>query len=517
MGTNSGFTQKFADAIVNVLNCFDRVIFKGYLPFGSDGHLNAFVDGQLRIRRMDFLPLVEKLSQTLVDHGKATAAAANVPYHYFEGKCRKETLIRTILKEHPVQEGLIAVLCCKEKARTVKLGKGNGRPWLYFTNVPHRVLYFYYLDPDFGIMHIRVQTYFPFTIQVYVNGHEWLAQQLLAQQLGFVQQDNAFTQLDHPEQAQEIADQFTHLAWPKILQRWATLVNPLLDSQPWLKGRSYYWVIDQAEFSTDVLFRSRAALAALYPRLLDHAVLQFSAADILAFLGRKLDPRFQGEVLTDCKKNRWPGARIKHRVKNNWLKMYDKFGLLLRIETVINQPREFRVRREGTRQGQVQMLWLPMNKGVSNFYHYQHVAQAANQRYLDALAAVDKPTVTAKQLDRLCEPVPYQGRHRRGLNLLRADEQKLFFAVMKGDHLLNGFRNRDLVEHLYARSTTDSCEQRRRTARTSRWIHLLRAHGLVAKIPHSYRYRVTAKGRALMSTAVHLRHRALEEKLKPTA
>src|SRR5581483_385283 len=115
------------------------------------------------------------------------------------------------------------------------------------------------------------------------------------------------------------------------------------------------WVIDQAEYSTDVLFKGRQALAGLYPRLLDHAALNFSAQDILGFLGRRLHPRFDGEVLTECKKDRWPGARVKHRVKNNWLKMYDKFGCVLRVETVINNPREFKVRRRVVRQGRRQM------------------------------------------------------------------------------------------------------------------------------------------------------------------
>src|SRR4051812_17553859 len=122
-----------------------------------------------------------------------------------------------------------------------------------------------------------------------------------------------------------------------------------------------------------------------YPRLLDHACINFQAQDILTFLGRRLHPRFDGEVLTDCKKDRWPGARIKHRVKNNWLKMYDKFGQVLRIETVINNPREFKVRRRVQRQGQSQKAWCPLNKGVAHLYHYHAVAPAGHARLPDAL------------------------------------------------------------------------------------------------------------------------------------
>jgi hypothetical protein len=365
-------------------------------------------------------------------------------------------------------------------------------------------------------MHVRLQTWFPFTIQVYVNGHDWLARQMVHQRLGFVQHDNAFTQLDAPAQAQRLADRFPRLPWVKILNRWARQVNPLL-GQSWLAKADYYWVIDQAEYSTDVLFRSRAELAELYPRLLDHACLHFSAQDILTFLGRRLHPRFDGEVLTDCKKDRWPGARIKHRLKNNWLKMYDKFGQVLRIETVINNPREFKVRRQVRRHGRSQMSWCPMNKGVANFYHYHDVARAANDRYLNALAVVDRPQANAKLLERISKPIRLGRRRHRGLNLLRVQEQTLFRAVLRGEHLVNGFRNRDIQAVLFPARPRDAAEQRRRTAHVSRQLRLLRAHGLIAKVPHAHRYRATTRGETLMSAAIYARFKLFPTELQDVA
>jgi hypothetical protein len=313
-----------------------------------------------------------------------------------------------------------------------------------------------------------------------------------------------------------LADRFPRLNWVKTLQAWAKRCNPLL-RQAWLGGGRYYWVIDQAEYSTDVLFKSRAALAQLYPRLLDHALLHFSADDILTFLGRRLHPCFDGEVLTTCKKDRLPGARIKHRVKNNWLKMYDKFGQILRIETVINQPREFKVRRWRIRQGRRQLVWCPMNKGVANFYHYQAVARAANGRYLDALAAAHLPTVARPDLDRVSQPTRFRGRRQRGLNLLAVAEQQLFLAVLRGDHRLQGVRNRDLAHALFPRPTTDPTERKRRTAHVSRRFLLLRAHGLLAKIPHTHRYRITAKGEDLMSAALYVRYKVFPKELDRVA
>jgi hypothetical protein len=516
MPATNPFLVKFASSIIAVLGCQDRVIFKGYLPFSNEAHLNRFVDHVLRIKRKDFLAFAQEKAERLVSNAQAFATREGAPYVYLQGRHRKEELVQQQLRERRLCEGLVCVLCCQETCRTVKLRYGDGRPRLVFTWRPQRVLYFYFLDPQFGLRHVRVQTWFPFTTQVYVNGHDWLARQLHAHGLGFEQHDNAFTQLEDPAQAQSLADRFPRLGWVKLLDRWARQVNPLL-GETWLKGQGYYWVIDQAEYSTDVLFKDRHALAELYPRLLDHACLHFSAQDILTFLGRRLHPCFDGEVLTDCKKDRLPGARIKHRVKNNWLKRYDKFGQVLRIETVINNPREFKVRRRVQRQGRSQMDWCPMNKGVANFYHYHEVARAANERYLTALAVVDRPQASVKLLDRVQKPARFGPRRRRGLNLLRLEEQKLFRAVLRGEHHVNGFRNRDLQAVLFPTRVGRVAEQRRRTAHVSRLLHLLRAHGLIAKVPHAHRYRVTTKGETLMSAALYARHKVFPKELQEVA
>jgi hypothetical protein len=514
MSTIPRFTQKFAASILSVLNCHDRLIFRGYLPFFNDARLNSFVDCQLKMRRKDFIPFLEARSEELVEHAKRMAGEH---YRFLQGDHNKETIIRRQINERKLTEGLVAVLCCMETCRGVKLRYAKKRPQLQFTKRPQRVLYYYYLDPDFGLMYVRVQTFLPFTVQVYVNGHDWLARQMAKKKIGFIQDDNAFTQLDDPVAAQRLADRLPHLPWVKTLNRWARLVNPLL-GQPWLRGfNKYYWVIDQAEYSTDVLFRRREDLQALYPRLVDHTLLHFSADDILRFLGRRLHPRFDGEVLTLGKKHRWPGSRVKHRMKNNWLKMYDKFGQILRIETVINQPREFRVRRRCTRKGISQMAWLAMNKGVANFYRYHEVALASNQRYLDALAVVDAPPVSERQLDRLSQPVSYHGRRRRGLNLMHMDEHKLFQAILRGEHRLNGFRNRDILNVLHPQTTRCAQERRRRVHRVSRQLQLLRAHGLITKVPRSHRYQISQKGEAIMTVAIRVRCKTFSQELPAVA
>lgn len=506
------FLAKHNDSIITTLGCFDRLLFKGYLPFGGDSHLNQFVD-RLNIRRKDFLPLVEPMSERLVQHAQAMCQQANAPYHYLQGKQRKEQLIDKIIRERKIETGLVAVLCVQETCRTVKLRYGKDRPKLEFAYRPQRVLYYYFLDRDFGRVHVRIQTWFPFTVQIYVNGHDWLARQMIRRKLGFTQCDNCFTAIDRPELAQQIADRFVNLAWRSRLNGWAKLVNPLLKEVKWLRGMEYRWVIDQAEFSTDVIFRSRQHLAELYPRLLDHAAVNFSAQDILTFLGRRLHGNFNGEVLTQCRKDREPGARIKHRMKENWLKMYDKGGLVLRVETVINNPREFKVRRRRTRNGQRRTVWCPMNKGIVNLGSYRQAMHASNVRYLEALSVVADPSPAYQQVTVVAQPKQVGPRRFAGFNPACRQDIQLFRAVLRGEHALHGFRNAHIraILHPPGETPRDAQEYRRQRAAICRQLQRLHVRGLLAKIPHSRRWKVTPLGERILGKIVQLYYHGLSQ------
>jgi hypothetical protein len=515
MKTLSHFVVKFSSLIVSVLSCFDRVIFKGHLPISYGSALEAFVDHVLKIRRDDFMAFADKQSETLVDHAQRMAQQSGAEYRFLQGTHRKDKLVEEILRRRPISEGLICILCCMECCGSFRRIVGKYCPRLVSARRQQRVLYFYYLDPELGLIHIRLQTWVPFPVQVYVNGHSYLAQQLLKRRLGFTQQDNAFTALDNPQAAQKLADSFVRQNWPKILNRLVRQVNPLMN-QRWFRSLSYYWVVDQAEYSTDLIFTSREALAGLYPGLVDHAAVNFSAKDILTFLGRRFHPRFDGEVLTHCQKDRWPGVRIKHRMKNNWLKMYDKFGLVLRIETVINNPREFRVRRLRTRGGRQEMAWCPMNKGVSNLYHYREVALGANKRYLDALSVVENPAPAYRLVEELTEPVVVSGRSHAGFNPAREADVRLFGAVLDGNHVVRGFRNTDIREALYG-STTDVGKRRRQSTAVGRMLKRLHVRGLIRKVPHSRRWHVSRKGHQVLGAVLQLYHHGIPVAARPAA
>lgn len=497
MKTVCSFVVKFASLISWTLSCFDRVIFKGHLPISRAAEFERFVDYTLKIRRADFLKTVgPKWSERLVEHSKQFARKDGRPWEYYAGDIDKDAWAKEQLARSPVVAGLVGVLCVMEACRTFKLAPGQDRPGFVARQVPQRVLYYYFVDKELGLMHVRLQTWAPFTCQVYANGHDYVARHLQKKGSAFEQVDNAFVQLADPAAAQRCADRFAKLPWPKILERYARRVNPLLHAE--LQGLSHYWVIDQAEYATDVRFTSQHALAGLFQRLLAFALLTFSPKKIFCYLGRKWHERFDGEVQTHYKSVREPGACIKHFMKRNWLKMYDKLALLLRVETVINQPGEFKVLRDCQhRDGTTSLGWFAMCKGVGNMHHYQSHALACNQRYLEALAAVDDPTPGYDDLKKLTEPQRHQGRSYAGFNPAREEEVRWFAAVLAGDHIAQGFRNQDIRAALYTEARRDP-QRQRHSAAVGRLLKRLQVRGLLAKVPRSRRWRVTDQGRRVM-------------------
>lgn len=505
------FLAKHADKITGVLSCFDRVLLRGHLPMAGTGYFATWLYSKkiaLNVQAppegwRNFKEVAPWFSGKRKDHAREFAAARPRPYTHLTARAPLEEHARALAAQDGITDGLVGVYGINETCRTFRVRYQEGGPKIGSDLRVGLVLYFYWMDREFGLRHVKLQTWLPFTMQVYVNGHEWLARKLRQQGIAFEKRDNAFTALADAERANRCGSGFWRRDWPKLLDGLARRVNPLLGD--WLAGQNYYWVIDQAELSTDVLFAHRAALARLRPRLYEHAALCFSAPQILTFLGRKYRESFQGEVKTQWHR-REPGAAVKHWMKRNALKMYDKDGRVLRIETVINDPKEFFVHRgRDKHDGTQEVGGFPMSKGVANLYRYAQVGQQANARYLEALAVVDDLGVGQRELDRRCAPVYYQGRNRRALQPLGRADQALFQATLRGAYALRGFRNGELAKQLYGAKPDDPVERRRQCGRVRRRISLLRAHGLVAKVPRCRRYRVTTRGQRFMSTAIHVR------------
>ena len=321
------FIVKHADKITGVLSCFDPILFKGYLRIGYPEGMEAFLNRR-GVLFKDFKSFALACSETL----KAQA--------------------RAIAQRDGVTTGLVCVFSAQESSNSFRLRYGEGRPRLTSCKPRCLCLYFYYLDRDFGLMHVRIPTWFPFTVQVCMNGHEWLARKMDRHGIDYTQVDNAFARIAEPQRAQRFADRFAKVKFPRVLE---------------------------------------------------------------------------------------------------------------------------------------------------------------------ALSVVDDPEKAYRLLHEVCRSAARNGRRRRGLNSLRQDDLALFSAVLRGEHFIHGFRNRDLSIQLGTPRAKDPRERTRHSARVTRLIQLLHAHHLIAKIPRSRRWRVTVRGATLMSAAVHLFHHHFPEAIAKDA
>jgi hypothetical protein len=294
----------------------------------------------------------------------------------------------------------------------------------------------------------------------------------------------------------------------------------------------YYWSTYQSEWATDIMFHSPAVLARLYPKLIHHGLTKFLSPDVMRFLGRNIPPsgnlhgNLQAEVVSNVK-HRPEGVRIKHWVGENSIKVYNKNqpcprapgpreASILRVETTINAVADFKTFRAPENKSDAAPSWQRMRKGVADLHRRAGVSQAANERYLDALASVENTTSLGELTARLCRPAKHKGRRVRALNPHAAGDAALFAAINRGEFALNGFRNRDLRGLLFSKTSRSKSECQRQTAAVSRKL-LLRAHHLIRKVPHTHRSHLTAAGRDVVTPLITACNTSAQELTKLAA
>jgi len=519
------FVAKHAGHVIGTLSGFDRLVFRGTMrALCSRSGLMSYL-WAVQVRLTDFAAHALMLTEQLKDASLSRARQIGRPVQYLTSAAStKEDIARRIAAAEHIDQGLICVLTAVEpcwsyeivRDRTSKRIEAEPR----YRKCLH--LYHYQIHPRFGFMSARIQTWLPFRIQICVNGREWLARSMDAAGLHYVQRDNCFTWLEHPERVQQLMDRQLRSDWPVLLNQIARSLNPLHNTMFAAFPMEYYWSTYQSEWATDVMFGKAATLAHLYPRLVQHGLTTFRSPDVMRFLGRKAPPggglprRLEAEVVSDVKR-RAEGVRIKHRVGENSVKMYDKQGSVLRVETTINDVEDFKTFRAPENRPDAEPSWQRMRKGVADLPRRAAVSQAANDRYLQALASVEDTTSLGELAAQLCRPVRYQGRRVRAINPYSSEDGALLAAISRGEFALNGLRNRDLRVLLFPKPARDQAEQKRQAAAISRKLRLLRAHRLIRKVPRTHRYLLTNAGRIAVTALIAARNASTQELTKMAA
>jgi len=487
--------ERFGEKLKGTLHCYDRVVISGNVQAWCYSKGMTHYLYQQNIRIFDYAKFAEPLRERIRTNAEALAKAAGVEIEFVRKKdFRKEARIQALLKERGETPGLVHILSAMEGCNSYKPwhDKKTGKTFLQADSGKCLHYYFYFVDEDLGLCYLRVPTWAPFRLQFYFNGHNWLATQLKANGIKFELLDNAFADLADFEKANELAQKLDIERLSQRLNALANLYCPVVAEQQ----MSYYWSLMQAEYATDLVFKDQETLQAFYPPLLETLTHAVKPADIATFLGRKLNGNYQGEIGNRFNKKRELGTRIKHQMGPASIKMYDKFGLILRIETTVNNVTFFKQYRQvEKRDGTSVMTWAPMKKTIFSLPPLQEVLLAANQRYLKFISAIATPEVGVEKLHHLAETKTENNHRYKGFNLFAEEDTCLFRTLLQGEFAISGFTNKQLRQYFANRSASQ----------ITRLIARLRVHGIIKKVAKGYKYYLTDLGRQSAAMTLKLR------------
>lgn len=487
------FTERYSDKILGVISCFDRVVITGTLLDICYAQGMAALLRRKNIRIFDYTKFAEPLREEIRENAEKIARDSGLEIEFIRRKdFRKEGRIKEIVASRGDRPGLVHVFSAMEQCPSFKpwYDKNNGKTFLKHTEAKCLHYYFYFIVKDLGLCYMRVPTWAPFRLQFYFNGHNQLAGKMDKQGIGYTQMDNSFLNIDDFAKAQGLADNIEVGSLQNTLNQFAEKFCPVIRHF----SCGYYWSLMQIEYSTDIVFKSQQDLKPLYEHIVRTAIHTVKAHNVATFLGHKLNGNYQDEIGNDFH-TRIQGTRIKHHMGRVSIKMYDKLGIVLRIETTVNDVSFFKHHRKVERRnGAKEMKLAPVRKFIYSLPVMSELMSAANRRYIDYLAAINDPSAGIKDLDELSKPVSDGNRTFRGFNLFHGDDLDVFLAIARGEFTISGCRNKNLRELL-----------KRNGPQISRMLKRLKTHGLIKKIGRTYKYYLTALGLKVVTTALKLR------------
>jgi hypothetical protein len=497
------FTDRHAGKIRGDLSCFDRVVITGTIPvICYAAGMTVFLRAQ-GVRIFDYPKWAEPLREEIRSNAERLAEENGLQIDFIrKNNFRKEARIKEIVSQRGDHPGLVHIFSAMEPCGSYKPwhDKKTGQTFLRPVDAKCLHYYFYFIDPDLGLCYLRVPTWAPFRLQFYYNGHHQLAIALGKNGLDYEMLDNSFISVEDWDEAQALADQIDpkaiHEKLNLIADRYCPVIRRFEDG--------YHWSLMQVEYATDIVFFRQSDLAPIYEELVRTAIHTIKPDHIATFLGRKLTSQYQDE-LGNHFHTRIEGTRIKHHMGKTAVKMYDKHGIILRIETVTNDVTFFKHhRRVEHRNGTATMKTAPLKKSIYSLSLLADLMWAANRRYLQFISAIDDPTSSLKNLDKISRPARHGKKTFRGFNLFHGEDLKLFQVIFRGEFNISGFHNRDLQPHLPGKTPHQ----------ISRLLKRLRKHSLIRKVAKTYKYYLTKLGRSVVAAALKLREMCIIPSLR---
>lgn len=488
-------TERYATEMAGVLHCYDRIVISGQLqPLCYAKGMTKYLYNQ-GVRIFDYTQFAEPLRDAIRQNAEMLAKANGLAIEFISKvkSFRKEERIQALLQSRGTHPGLVHIFSAMESCQAYRPwhDKGQGKTYVKMTQGKCLHYYFYFIDATLGLCYLRVPTWCPFRLQFYCNGHNLLAGQLASRGVAFELADNAFLAIGDFAAANQLAAGLDVAALHTKLDAFALTYCPVVVP---LQMR-YTWSVMQAEYATDIVFRNQSTLQRFYPHLVETLIQAVKPADIATFLGRKLHGNYQDEMGNRFNQ-RWLGTRIKHTMGPVTIKMYDKFSLILRIETTVNDVSFFdHYRQVQHRDGTISTNYAPMKKTIYSLPPLAETLYAVHQRYLKFISDIDTPDGGVDNLQHLVETQIVDNRRYKGFNLLSEEDSSLFRILASGEFTINGFSNRALRQRLPALNS----------GQVTRLLKRLRVHGIIKRAGKRYRYYLGDLGRRAVALALKLR------------
>ncbi|MEK7754190.1 MAG: hypothetical protein AAB403_06075 [Planctomycetota bacterium] len=501
-----GLIERLGRGVKGVLTGFDRIVFKGHiLPLmHAEGAM-----GFLRWRGI----LNKDYKRWMLERSAALVSAVD---RYARERCGqeiqhrnswredKEALAKARQKATGITSGLIGAWSFLESGRSYRAhyDAEAGHPQLRPYTSAHKHLYVYLDHEDYGLMNLRIQTWFPYSIQIAMNGRQWLRRSLEKRQVDVVMEGNKCLDVADYDQAQECLDEQLDRRWPALLNGLLPIGFPTLRETlgPHL---GYYWTLWQSEWASDIVMESPAELKATMDALVRHAVLTGTSTRVLRYMGRPITASGRPHAgLTHDVTSRvldfHEGVRVRHWVDQNSIKIYNEYNVL-RCEMTMNWPGMFRVyRRAQGEPASAPKQRRALRKGVADIPLRAKVSQEIIDRFSEGVATFSEQTPLRDVLRPHARTSTRAGRRVRALDPTGKDRE-LLEAIADPAYAVSGITNHALRDRLARTSWGARRTERQLSARITRHLRLLRDHRLIRKVPNQRRYQLTPKGQRLVT------------------
>lgn len=493
-------TQRYAKSIKGVLDCYDRIVL-----FGSFRTI-AYAEAMSKHLHFNGVKLVDyaksyanELRLGMVERVRGEAERQGVDIRHVGQSVRKEALVESLLQRRGRRAGLVCILSAMESCSCYKCEKNHQSGYLELRWSQGKCLhyYIYWMDEVYGLCYLRIPTWAPFRLQVYFNGHDWLERRMKSEGIRFNKIDNCFCHISDFDRANKIARQLDPAA---IHERLAQVARQYVGVYE-LFGHELHWSIHQAEWATDIVFKNDRVLPELYDQIVRTAAVEIRCPDVYDFLGKRLTKR-SGLDVSSRLQTLMQGRRIKHTLGSTSLKMYDKHDRVLRIETTTSNVSTFTCYRkvESRAKEHRDPRRAPIRKTLYSLGALAEAMQACNKRYRSFISALPDRTAERHKLSRVTQSVRDQRqRSYRGVNFFAQGDLIFLHAILRGEHHIQGLRNRSLQPFLPGWNS-------QKIGRTLRRFKVL---GLLKKVRGTVKYYITSLGKDVLVAALQLRERVV--------